>query len=191
MFVCCRLLLFVGVERLVHLLFCRIEWGEAKLIKGVQSKNLGYLEILCWHLVEVGELKPLGLPYGLESLSQLADAIEKRLGKFIQLKQFHFRYTKEMIFAIVHDCSSWEPDRAKNDLQNLRSAFENIEGWGIPALVDPEDIRSMGSVNERGFLMFFAFFIPSLEGIAGYTVVFCVLVVILFDILSDQRRRRL
>jgi hypothetical protein len=25
----------------------------------------------------------------------------------------------------------------------------------------------MGSVNERGFLMFFAFFLPSLEGIAG------------------------
>lgn len=145
----------------------RIEWGEDKLIKGVQSKQLGYLEILCWHLVEVGELKPLGLPIAEESLVNLAQAIEARLSKFIQLKQFHFRYTKEMIFDIVHDCSSWSPDKTKNDVQNLRSAFDNIEGWGIPALVDPQDIKSMGSVNERGFLIFFAFFIPSLEGIAG------------------------
>ena len=44
-----------------------------------------------------------------------------------------------------------------NDVQNLRAAFENIEGWGIPTLVDPEDVKSMGSVNERGFLLFFAY----------------------------------
>jgi hypothetical protein len=25
---------------------------------------MGYLEILAWHLVEVGEFRPLGLPYG-------------------------------------------------------------------------------------------------------------------------------
>ncbi len=75
---------------------------RAQLIKGVQSKQLGYLEILCWHLVEVGLLLPLGLPCAHDSLGQLAKAIEARLSKFIQLKQFHFRYTKEMIFDIVH-----------------------------------------------------------------------------------------
>lgn len=72
-----------------------------------------------------------------------------------------------MIFDIVHDCSSWKPAAGASDIENLRSAFENIAGWGIPTLVDPADINSMGSVNERGFLMFFAFFLPSLEGIAG------------------------
>ncbi len=131
------------------------------------KRQLGFLEILLWHLVEVGELGPMGLPVGSDSLAALAAAIEQRLSKFIQLKQFHFRFTKEMIFDIVHDCSSWEPDKTKNDVQNLRAAFDNIEGWGIPALVDPPDIKNMGSVNERGFLMFFAFFLPSLEGVAG------------------------
>ncbi len=100
-------------------------------------------------------------------MSGLAQAIEERLGKFIKLKQFHFRYTKEMIFAIVHDCSNWDPDEKQNEVANLRSAFDNIAGWGIPTLVDPPDIKNMGSVNERGFLMFFAFFLPSLEGTAG------------------------
>lgn len=36
-------------------------------------------------------------------------------------------------------------------------------GWGVPVLVEAGDIKSMGSVNERGFLMFFVLFIPSLE----------------------------
>jgi hypothetical protein len=122
---------------------------------------------VCWHLVELGELKPMGLPIGNDTLASLSKAIEARLSKFITLKQFHFRFTKEMIFDIVNDCSSWTPDPTKNDVQNLRSAFENIALWGIPLLVDPPDVRSMGSVNERGFLMFFAMFIPSLEGTAG------------------------
>jgi hypothetical protein len=30
-----------------------------------------------------------------------------------------------------------------------------------------QDVKSMGSVNEKGFLLFFALFIPSLEGTAG------------------------
>jgi hypothetical protein len=109
----------------------------------------------------------MGLPIGSESMHALAESIEQRLSKFIKLKQFHFRFTKEMIFDIVHDCSSWEPDKLANDVQNLVSAFENIRGWGIPTLLDPPDIKNMGSVNERGFLMFFAFFLPSLEGVAG------------------------
>jgi hypothetical protein len=41
-----------------------VEWGAQKLIKGCQEKQMGYLEILAWHLVEVGEFRPLGLPYG-------------------------------------------------------------------------------------------------------------------------------
>lgn len=96
-----------------------------------------------------------------------------------------------MAFMVPADCSSWEPDTTKNDLQNLRSAFDNMAQWGIPMLVDPPDVRQMGSVNERGFLMcgvdasvrrggwfgcslrssprgrFFAMFIPSLEGTVG------------------------
>jgi class 3 adenylate cyclase len=102
-----------------------------------------------------------------EKLNSLAEAIEGRLSKFIHLKQFHFRYTKEMIFDIVNNCSSWNPDRTKNDLQNLRVCFENIDGWGVPVVLDAPDVKSMGSVNEKGFLLFFALFIPSLEGTAG------------------------
>jgi hypothetical protein len=71
-----------------------------------------------------------------EKLNALAEAIEGRLSKFIHLKQFHFRYTKEMIFDIVNNCSSWNPDHTKNDLQNLRVCFENIDGWGVPVVLD-------------------------------------------------------
>lgn len=142
-----------------------VDWHQ--LIKGVQAKQMGFLEILCWHLVEVAELKKMNLPIGQEGNAPLAKAVEERLGKFIKLKQFHFRYTKEMIFAIVHDCTNWSPNPAMNDVQNLKSAFDNISHWGTVQLVDAEDVHHMGSVNERGFLFFFAMFIPSLEGWAG------------------------
>ena len=144
-----------------------IEWGAAKLIKGVQDKNMGFIEVLAWHLVEVGEFKPAGLPIGNEKVTKLAEAIEQRLSRYITLQQFHFRYTREMIFDIVRDCTSWEPSSGANDIQNLRDCFKNIESWGVPVILDPEDIKSMGSVNEKGFLLLFALFIPSLEGTRG------------------------
>ncbi len=109
-------------------------------------------------------------------------AIEERLKKFINLKQFHFRYTKEMLFDIVSSLSSWRPDLSLPDVQSIRSALEEVGRWGernkkkkkkkgenliswkgVPVLVEPGDIKYMGSVNERGFLMFFVLFIPALE----------------------------
>ncbi len=83
------------------------------------------------------------------------------------MKQFHFRYAKEMVFDIVQSLSAWRADPRASDVQNLGAALEEVRKWGVPVIVEPADIKSMASVNERGFLMFFALFIPSLEGITG------------------------
>ncbi len=49
---------------------------RSKLILGLQSKQLGFVECLAWHLFEVGELLPLGLPTGPSKQALLAQAIE-------------------------------------------------------------------------------------------------------------------
>ncbi len=43
---------------------------------GLQSKQLGFLECLAWHLFEIGELLPLGLPTGPSKQALLSQAIE-------------------------------------------------------------------------------------------------------------------
>jgi class 3 adenylate cyclase len=91
--------------------------------------------------------------------------LQKRLGKFIQLKQFHFRYTKEMVYDIVQSLSNWRVDPKVSDVQNIRAALDEVGNWGVPVVVEAADIKTMASVNERGFLMFFALFIPPLEGV--------------------------
>jgi hypothetical protein len=46
------------------------------MISGLQAKHLGFVEHLAWHLFEVGELLPLGLPTGPANQALLAQAIE-------------------------------------------------------------------------------------------------------------------
>ena len=76
------------------------------------------------------QLIPLGLPHGVSNLPQLNHAIEERLSKFIKLNQFHFRYAKEMLFDIVSSLSSWRPDSSGSDVDNIRSALEEVSRWG-------------------------------------------------------------
>jgi class 3 adenylate cyclase len=70
-----------------------------------------------------------------------------------------------MLFDIVQHMSKWRMDPGSSELQNIEAALKEAGNWGVPGVLEPADIKTMASVNERGLLMFFALFIPALERI--------------------------
>ena len=143
-----------------------LEWPTLTLATGVSEKKSGFLEIIMWHLCELLEFIPLELPIGCAE-EVLHKAIEARLAKYIKFTDFHFRQSKQMMFEIVHDVCGWEKNTSLNDILNLVDAFQQIDEWGIPKLLLPDEVRFMGSVSSKGFLFIFAHFLPALEGRVG------------------------